>query len=109
MAIIFISFKVILIACSGILNFVSRIFIEGMYDVALAPTMITISGSIYIFNIFYKWLIFFYFWNYFFWEKSIIAICKFNELYCEVIIKAYCKIWFESCVTVASLVSTCAS
>ena len=33
-----------LIACSEILNFVSRIFIDGMCDVALAPTVITISG-----------------------------------------------------------------
>ena len=43
----FISLKVFLIACSGILNFVSRIFIDGMCDVALAHAVITISGSIF--------------------------------------------------------------
>ena len=45
--IMFISLKVFLIACFGILNFVSRIFIDGMCDVALAPTLIIISGSIF--------------------------------------------------------------
>ena len=47
MVIICISLKMFLIACSGILNFVSRIFIEGMCDGALAPKVITISGSIF--------------------------------------------------------------
>ena len=46
-AIMFISLKVFLIACSGILNFFSRIFIDGICDVALVPAMITISGSIF--------------------------------------------------------------
>ena len=46
-AIMFISLKVFLIACSGTLNFVSRIFIDGICDVALAPAHITISGSIF--------------------------------------------------------------
>ena len=43
MAIIFISLKMLLMACSKILNFASRIFIEGMCDVALALAVITIS------------------------------------------------------------------
>ena len=45
--IMFISLKVFLIACFGFLNFVSRIFIDGMCDVALAPAVITISASIF--------------------------------------------------------------
>ena len=49
-----ISLKVFLTVGSGILNFVSRILIDGMCDVALAPAVITISGSIfhYLFVIF---------------------------------------------------------
>ena len=42
---VLISLKVCLIVFSDILNFSSKIFIEGMYVVALAPTMMTISGS----------------------------------------------------------------
>ena len=44
-AMVFISLKVCLIVFSGILNFSSRIFIEGMYIVALAPAKMTINGS----------------------------------------------------------------
>ena len=47
MAIIFISLKMFLIACLRILNFVSRIFIDGMCQVALALAVITISGFIF--------------------------------------------------------------
>lgn len=44
-AILFISLKVFLMGFIGILTLVSRIFIEGMYVDALAPAVITISGS----------------------------------------------------------------
>ena len=44
-AIVLISVKVCLIVFSGILNFSSKIFIEGMCVVALAPAMMRISGS----------------------------------------------------------------
>ena len=44
-AIVLISVKVCLIVFSGILNFSSKIFIEGMWVVALAPVVMTISGS----------------------------------------------------------------
>ena len=44
-AMVLISLKVCLIVFSGILNFSSKIFIEGMCVVALAPAMMTISGS----------------------------------------------------------------
>ena len=46
-AIMFISLKVFLTPCSRILNFVSKIFIDEMCDVALAPAVTTISGSIF--------------------------------------------------------------
>ena len=39
-----ISLKVCLIVFFGILNFSSKIFIEGMYVVALTPTLMTING-----------------------------------------------------------------
>ena len=39
------SIKVCLIVSLGILNFSSKIFIEGVCVVALAPAMMTISGS----------------------------------------------------------------
>ena len=42
---VFILLKVCLIVFSGILNFSSRIFIDGMCVVALAPTVMTINGS----------------------------------------------------------------
>ena len=45
MAIMFISLKVLLMACFETLNFASRVFIEGMCNVALALAVITISGS----------------------------------------------------------------
>ena len=44
-AMVLISLKVCLIVFSGILNFSSKIFIEGMCVVALAPTVMTISDS----------------------------------------------------------------
>ena len=44
-AIVLISLKVCLIVFSGILNFSSKIFTEGMCVVALALAMMTISGS----------------------------------------------------------------
>ena len=43
MTIMFISLKVFLMACLEILNFVLRIFIEWICDVALAHVVITIS------------------------------------------------------------------
>ena len=46
-AMVLISMKVCLIVSFGILNFSSKIFIEGMCVVALVPAMITISGSIF--------------------------------------------------------------
>ena len=42
---VLISLKVCLMVFSGILNFSSKIFIEGMYVVALAPAVMTINGS----------------------------------------------------------------
>ena len=42
---VLISVKVCLIVFSGILNFSSKIFIKGMCVVALAPAVMTISGS----------------------------------------------------------------
>ena len=45
MAITIFTLKVLWIVCFGIWNFDSRIFIERMYDVALALTIITIVGS----------------------------------------------------------------
>ena len=45
MAIIFISLKVFQMSCFQILNFASRIVIEGMCEVALALAMIIINGS----------------------------------------------------------------
>ena len=44
-AMVLISLKVCLIVFSGILNFSSKIFIEGMCVVALVPTMMIINGS----------------------------------------------------------------
>ena len=44
-AMVLISLKVSFIDGLGILNFSSIIFIKGMCGVALAPTVITISGS----------------------------------------------------------------
>ena len=44
-AMVLISMKVCLIVSFGILNFSSKIFIEGVCVVALVPTMMTISGS----------------------------------------------------------------
>ena len=44
-AMVLISLKVCLIVFFDILNFSSKVFIEGMCVVALAPTMMTISGS----------------------------------------------------------------
>ena len=44
-AMVLISLKVFLTDDSRILNFALIIFIEGMWNVALAPTVITISGS----------------------------------------------------------------
>ena len=42
---VLISLKVCLMVFSGILKFSSKIFIEGMCVVALAPTVMTINGS----------------------------------------------------------------
>ena len=44
-AMLLISLKVCLMVFSSILNFSSKIFIEGMCVVALAPTVMTINGS----------------------------------------------------------------
>ena len=44
-AMVLISLKVCLIGCSGILNFSSKIFIEGMCVNALAPAVMTINDS----------------------------------------------------------------
>ena len=44
-AMVLILVKVCLIVFSGILNFSSKIFIEGMCVVALASAMMTINGS----------------------------------------------------------------
>ena len=44
-AMVLISLKVCLIDFSGILKFSSKIFIEGMFVVALAPAVMTINGS----------------------------------------------------------------
>ena len=44
-AMVLISLKICLIVFSGILSFSSRIFIEGMCMVALAPAVMTINGS----------------------------------------------------------------
>ena len=44
-AMVLVSLKVCLKVFSGILNFSSKIFIEGMCVVALAPAMMTINGS----------------------------------------------------------------
>ena len=44
-AMVLISLKVCLMVFSGILNFSSKIFIEGMCVVALAPTMMKIIDS----------------------------------------------------------------
>ena len=72
-AMVLISLKDCLIVFSGILNFSSKIFIEGMCVVALAPTVMTINGSTFhpllvmlssivhpLFHqpLIYKWLIF---------------------------------------------------
>ena len=45
MAIVLISMKVCLIVSFGILNFSSKVFIEEVCVVALAPVVMTISGS----------------------------------------------------------------
>ena len=45
MGIIFISLNLLLIANFGILSVASRVFIEEMCEVVLAPTIIMISGS----------------------------------------------------------------
>ena len=47
MAIVLISMKVCLIASLRILNFSSKVFIEGVCVVALAPAVMTISSSIF--------------------------------------------------------------
>ena len=44
-AMVLISLKVCLIVFLGTLNFSSKIFIEGMCAVALAPAVMTINGS----------------------------------------------------------------
>ena len=46
-AMVLISLKVCLMVFFGILNFSSKIFIEGMCVVALAPDVMTINGSIF--------------------------------------------------------------
>ena len=45
MAMVLISLNVFLMAVSGILKFVSRISIEGVWVVPLAPAVMTMSGS----------------------------------------------------------------
>ena len=47
MAIVFMFLKVCLMDAIGILNLSSRIFIDGMCVAALAPAVITMSGSIF--------------------------------------------------------------
>ena len=44
---VLISLKVCLIVFSGILNFSSKVFIEGMYGDALEPAVMTINDSIF--------------------------------------------------------------
>ena len=44
-AMVLISLKIFLMVSSGILNFSSKIFIEGMCVVVLAPAVMTINGS----------------------------------------------------------------
>ena len=46
-AIVLIFFKVFLMVTMGILRFSSSIFIDGMWAVAQAPAVMTISGSIF--------------------------------------------------------------
>ena len=46
-AMVLISMKVCFIVSFGILNFSSKILIEGVCVVALAPAVMTISGSIF--------------------------------------------------------------
>ena len=46
-AIVLIFLKVFLMVTMGILNFSSSIFIDGMWAVARAPAVMTISGSIF--------------------------------------------------------------
>ena len=83
-----ISLKVFLIDGSGILNFSSIIFIKGMWDVALAPAIITISGST-----FHPLLLMLSISAWYFLSFRVIVLeenlCEFYELYFEVVIGIY--------------------
>ena len=84
MAMTLIASNVFLMLCLGILNVVSILSMEGICVAALAPAVMTISGS--IFQPFWQYYLLmvdiFYFTVYSFVQYSIIAVCKFNELYC---------------------------
>ena len=91
-AMVLISLKMFLIDGSRILNFSSIISIKGMWDVALALAVITISGStfhpLFLMLSISAW----YFPSFrvtISVEKSIIAICEFYELYFEVVNEIY--------------------
>ena len=86
-AIVLMFLKVFLMVTMGILRFSFSIFIDGMWAVARAPAVRTISGSIFhpleaILSISGLYLLFFCFYS--LWGKSVITICEFNKLYGEV-------------------------
>ena len=65
-AMVLMSMKVCLIVSIGILSFSSKKFIEGVSVVALAPAVMTTSGSS-IGDVIYKWLVFFSLTSYGLW------------------------------------------
>src|SRR5665213_1143397 len=86
-AMVLIFLKVFLMVAMGILSLCSRIFIDGMWVVARAPAVMTISGSIFhplmaMLSISGLYLLFFCF--YCIWRESIVTVCEFNKLYGEV-------------------------
>ena len=79
-------------ACVGINFFFSMDFIEEMCMIALAPRVITISGSTFdpsliVFSMRDLYFSIFVVIDFFF--KTIIIVCKFNELNFKVVIVTY--------------------
>ena len=65
MAMVLISLNVCLMLVSGILKFVSRILIEGVWVVPLAPAVMTMSGSTFHPNSIMSFIKGWYFWTLF--------------------------------------------
>ena len=85
MAITLIYSHVCLMFILKILNITSILFINGVCVVALAPTVMTINGSIFqplLIMLSIMWFIYFGFSSYTIIMYSIIAVCEFFDMYC---------------------------